>query len=224
MLERDTDADADLGERIPYPLPQDDDATLQQWLAELQIEVDDVDVALDNVLNSLQVEHAPTQALDELGKDFGELGKRRGRDDDQYRSFLLALVAAFDGRGTPPGVKTAIAVGVLASVDDVSLIEDFDSQEYEVVLENEAWSAHQSGTVRELADLSDPSTVEFREPVHNRIDPATITITTGETVVAVMHRSAAGTVRLVGDDTEHDTVNSADTFGTGRFDGKNTFS
>lgn len=184
MLDRDADADADLGERIPYPLPQDDDTTLQQWLAELQTEADDVDAALDTVLDAVQVEHAPSRALDELGKDFGELGKRRGRADEQYRAFLLGLVAAFDGRGTPPGLRLAIAVGILAAQDDVALIEDFETLEYEVVLENEAWSPHRSGTVRDLADLADPSAVQLREPVHNRLTTAAIDLSPLETETA----------------------------------------
>jgi len=224
MLERDTDADVDLGERVPYPLPQDDDTTLQQWLAELQIEADDVDIALDNVLESLQVEHAPTRALDELGKDFGELGKRRGRDDDQYRSFLLGLVAAFDGRGTPPGLKTAIAVGVLASADDVSLIEDFGTQEYEVVLENEAWSPHRSGTVRDLADLADPSVVQLRGPVHHRLATAPIGIETEATAINSGTELATAAVGIDAGETDRETVNTEDTFGVDRFDGEGSFS
>lgn len=173
MLERDADADVDLGDRAPYPLPQDDDTTLQQWLAELQAEADEIDTAVDAVLTSVQLGEASGRALDEIGRDFGTLGRRRGRSDPQYRSFLRGLVAAFDGRGTVSGVETAIAAGVLATADDVSLIEDFDTQQYEVVLENEAWSEHRSGTVRELAELADPSVVELREPVHNKLSTAT---------------------------------------------------
>ena len=165
MLERDADADVDLGDRVPYPFSQDDNGTLQQWLAELQVEAGDVDVAIDAVLESVQPQAASGRTLDELGRDFGPLGRRRGRDDPQYRSFLLGLVAAFDGRGTLPGLETAIAAGVLATVDDISIAEDFDTQQYEVTLKNEAWSAHQSGTIRSLADLADPSVVELREPV-----------------------------------------------------------
>ncbi|MFC7323257.1 hypothetical protein ACFQMF_01555 [Halorubrum rutilum] len=217
MLERDADADVPLGERVPYPLPQDDDTTLQQWLAELQVEADDVDAAVDAVLASVQPRAASGQALDELGRDFGVLGRRRGRDDEQYRSFLLGLVAAFDGRGTVPGVETAIAAGVLATADDVSLTEDFDTQQYEVTLENEAWSAHQSGTVRELADLADPSVVELREPVHNRLSPAGVQVVSGETEITVMHVSASATPTVRAADTQHETVDSAGTFGTEQF-------
>lgn len=224
MLDREETADEPLGERIPYPLPQDSEATLQQWLAELQAEADDVDTALDAVLDSVQPGNAKDQALDELGRDFGVLGRRRGRPDDQYRSFLLGLVAAFDGRGTPPGLKTAIAAGVLATADDVSLIEDFDSQEYEVVLENEAWSSHRSGTVRELADLADPSVVQLREPVHNQLDPAVVRIVTGATEIAEMFVSEPATPGVGAGETTHETVNSQDTFATGRFDGEGSFS
>lgn len=189
MLERDVDAAVDLGERVPYPLPQDDDTTLQQWLAELQVEANDIDAAVDAVLDSFQPYAASGQALDELGRDFGELGRRRGRDDEQYRSFLLGLVAAFDGRGTVPGVETAIAAGVLTTSDDVSLTEDFDTQQYEVTLENESWSAHKSGTVRDLADLADPSVVGLRDPVHNILKKTSVGIKAGEVSSGEMYRS-----------------------------------
>lgn len=224
MLDRDAGADVDLGERVPYPLPQDDDTTLQQWLAELQVEADDVDAAVDAVLASVQPRDASGQALDELGRDFGALGRRRGRGDAQYQSFLLGLVAAFDGRGTVPGVETAIAAGVLASADDVSLTEDFDTQQYEVTLENEAWSAHQSGTIRNLADLADPSVVALREPVHNRLTPAVVRIRTAATEVAAMEVLETATPGLNAGEAVHETVNSEDTFGTGTFDGEDSFS
>ena len=201
MLDRDADAAEDLGERVPYPFPRDADTDIQQWLAELQREADDVDAALDDALNSFQVENADGDALDELGKDYGVLGKRRGRPNEQYRSYLLGLVAAFDGRGTPPGLRLAIAAGVLADQSDVSLIEDFDTQEYEVVLENEAWAAHSSGTVRDLADLADPSVVSLREPVHNRLGQVAVTIATGETASAEMYRAPEGAVGISAGDT-----------------------
>jgi len=224
MLDRDPDADEALGQRIPYPFSKDPDTDLQQWLSELQAEADDVDIALDDVLDSIQVENASGRALDELGKDFGVLGKRRGRPDDQYSAFLLGLVAAFDGRGTPPGLRLAIAVGTLANQDDVSLIEDFDTQEYEVVLENEAWSPHRSGTVRNLADLADPSVVQLRDPVHHRLNLATVSIETAETEREAMSVSEVIIPTVEAGATQDKTINSQDTFGTGQFDGQDTFS
>lgn len=224
MLERDAAADTDLGERVPYPLPKDPDTDLQRWLSELQAEAETLDDAIDATVESLQIADASDQALDELGKDFGRLGRRRGRNDNQYRSFLLGLVAAFNGRGTPGGIRLAIAVGILASEDDVELIEDFDTQEYEVVLKNESWASHQSGTVRELADLADPSVVQLRDPVHNRLDSAVIDIGTAETVVSAMTVGDPAAVVIDAGDTQSATINSSDTFGTGRFDGQSTFS
>lgn len=223
MIER-SEADATLGDRIPYPFPSDPDTDLQQWLGELQAEADALDEDIDATVDSLQVVNATGLELDELGKDFGELGKRRGRPDDQYRAFLLGLVAAFDGRGTPPGVRLAIAVGILASVDDVSLIEDFETQEYEVVLENEAWAPHRSGTVRDLADLADPSVVQLRDPVHNRLVAADIGIASASTIINSGTELETAGIGIDAGDTEHETINSEDTFGTGRFDGESTFS
>ena len=134
------------------------------------------------------------------------------------------MVAAFDGRGTPPGVRLAIAAGVLADQSDVSLIEDFDTQTYEVVLEDGAWSPHRSETVRELADLADPSVVQLRDPLQYRLSAAALEYRVGDTLVAPMTSLPAASTRYQVSDTQARTQNSTDTFGTGRFDGANTFS
>jgi len=190
----------------------------------MQAAADDVDVGVDTARKSSQIRNASNEALDEIGKDYGPLGKRRGRDEAQYRSFLLSLVAAFDGRGTAPGIRTAVAAGVLANVDDVRLIEDESELEYEVVLENGAWAAHSSGTVRELADLADPSVVQQRGPVHNRLPTAEIGISTADTEINSGTELEPAIVGIDAGDTEHKTVNSEDTFGVDRFDGDGTFS
>lgn len=223
MINRSSD-DAPLGERIPRPLSKDPDSNLQQWLAELQAAADNLDASVDTARKSSQIRNASNEALDEIGKDFGPLGKRRGRGEEQYRSFLLSLVAAFDGRGTAPGIRTAVAAGILAHVDDVALIEDEDALEYEVVLENAAWAPHSSSTVRELADLADPSVVQQREPVHNRLPIASIGIDAGDTVINSGTTLPTATIGIDAGDTEHETINSEDTFGTGRFDGNDSFS
>lgn len=186
-----------LADRLPSLLsltPNDSD--IGTWLEEHQAELNRFGDATAGVQDSLQVAHATGDELDRIGADFGVLGRRRGRDDDAYRAYLMSLAAAFDGRGTPPGLRTAVAAGILATSEDVSLIEDFDAQRYEVVLENEAWSAHKSGTVRELAELADPSVVTLREPVHNRLSTATIDLTPGPTAIASGTELSTATVVL----------------------------
>lgn len=222
MLERNPTAATELGDRVPYPFPTDPDADLQQWLAELQAEADELDEGLDAVLESLQVPNADDGALDELGKDHGRLGQRRGRSDSQYRAFLLSLVAAFDGRGTAPGIRTAIAAGVLADKSAIALVEDTDALEYEVVLS--AWDAHQTGTIHELADLADPSVVQRRDPLHYRLAAAVTEYTVGDTAIPPMTTLADAVTRYTASDTDSRTVDSAGTFGTGSFDGTESFS
>lgn len=223
MIERSSDDDS-IGGRIPRPLSQDADSDLQKWLTELQTAADEVDSGVDDARVSSQIQNASGGTLDELGKDFGPLGKRRGRTDSQYRSFLLGLVGAFDGRGTARGIRTAVAAGVLADLEDVSLIEDESALEYEVVLKNGAWEPHQSGAVRELADLADPSVVQLRDPVHNRLPAAPIGIGSGATEINSGTELETAAIGIDASDTEHEVINSERTFGVDRFDGDGTFS
>lgn len=223
MLDR-SESDTELGRRVPLPFPRSETSELQRFLAELQAESDQLDGAIDAALKSVQLPAADGDSLDELAKDFGRLGRRRGRSDAAYRSFLLSLVRAFDGRGTPPGLRFAVAAGVLADRADVALIEDFGAQEYEVVLKDEGWSAHSSGTVRDLAELADPSVVQFREPVHNRL--ASVRIAVG---VRTAERNSgtdleSASPRPTPGETVTETIDSEGTFGVGRFDGEGSFS
>jgi hypothetical protein len=161
--------DLDLAERLPEALPAYDGETdFAAWLRAHQDEVDSLDVALDDVQRSLQVAHATGDALDRIGADFGLLGRRRVRDDQAYRQLLQSLVQAYSGRGTPPGVRTAIAAGVLIDAADVELIEDFDANRYEVRLHE--WTSHRTETVDTLASLSDPSVIQRRDPIHYVLD------------------------------------------------------
>ena len=192
-----------LRDRLPSVFPLlDDTSRLKVIVDALDDELDELESDTETVQNSLFVRTADGQSLDLIGEDFGQIGQRRGRDDQSYRQFLQTIVPAFDGRGTERDVEVAVAAGIAADPDDVDLIQDFTTQEYEVVLYS--WTAHKSGTVRELADLADPVAVDRIDPVHHQLPTAGVGIDAG--------------------DTQHETVNSEDTFGVDRFDGDGTFS
>lgn len=178
--------DLDLAERLPEAFPSYDDETdFAAWLRAHQDEVDALDADLDDVQRSLQVAHASGDALDEIGKDFGILGRRRGRDDPAYRQFLQSLVPAYSGRGTPPGLKTAIAAGVLATADDVGLVEDFVANRYEVELYD--WEAHRTGTVHTLANVADPSVVQRRDPLYYFSESTAASVTADSTIATAIN-------------------------------------
>ncbi|MDY6780069.1 MAG: hypothetical protein SV760_05925, partial [Halobacteria archaeon] len=110
------------------------------------------------------------------------------------------------GRGTPPGLRRAIAAGLLVDDDDVELIEDFGANKYEVRLLD--WTSYKSGTVRTLADLADPLAIERVDPVHHILETAAVSYDVGETNVASMTTSETAAVSYDVGDTQTVTVDS----------------
>lgn len=153
-----------LRERLPEVLPLFRDSRLATVIEAVQAEFDEFKSDTDTVQKSLFIDTADGGSLDQIGADFGLIGRRRGRDDTAYRQFLRSLVPAFDGRGTEQDVEIAVGAGVARAPRFVDLREDFAAREYEVELFN--WSAHRSGTVHDLADLADPVSVDRVDPVH----------------------------------------------------------
>ncbi|GGM64140.1 hypothetical protein J2752_000470 [Halarchaeum rubridurum] len=214
--------DGDLPGRLPSPFLLSGESDFAAWITAHQDELERYAGDLEAVAKSLKITQADGRALDELGKGFGQLGRRRGRDDGPYRSYLLSLVGAFNGRGTPPGLRLAIAAGVLADQDDVALIEDFQSLEYEVVLRD--WQAHRTGTVHALADLADPSVVARRDPIHYDLPTAAVQYSAEAAVARGGTGLPDAVTHYAVDDTEPTTVDSSGTFGTNAFDGDSSFS
>lgn len=172
-----------LRDRLPSLFPLlDDESRLKIIVDALDDELRELEQDIDTVQDSLFVETADGQSLDLIGDDFGQIGERRGRDDQAYRQFLQSIVPAFNGRGTERDVEVAVAAGIAVDADNIDLIQDFDNQEYELVLHS--WTAHESGTVRELSELADPAGVERRDPVHLISQTAPIDITTADTSIA----------------------------------------
>jgi hypothetical protein len=152
--------DLTLAERLPAAFPSyDDDTEFSTWLAAHQDEVDALGADLAGVQKSLQVAHATGDELDRIGADFGILGRRRSRDDEAYRQYLMTLVQAFRGRGRVDDVRFAVASGLTVAEAAVTLDEDVQETSYDVVLTD--WTSHKGSTVEELADIADPSAVDL---------------------------------------------------------------
>jgi hypothetical protein len=102
-------------------------------------------------------------------------------------------MAFFQGVGTIPGVKQAVSSGLLVDTDVVDVLEDFDANKYEIELTD--WTAHETGTVRTLADLADPLAIERLDPVHYLLEGDTVTPTSSGTRV-ITSTSGLGTGEL----------------------------
>lgn len=154
-----------LKDRLPDALPIFRDSKIAVIIESIQSQITEFQSDITLVQQSLFIESATGQSLELIGDEFGQIGKRRGRDDERYRSFLQGLVPIFRGRGTERDVEVAVAAGVVTERDNIDLRQDFGNNEYEVELFD--WSAHQSGVVRELSQLADPVAVDRVDPVHN---------------------------------------------------------
>lgn len=152
-----------LKERLPEVLPRFRDSRLATVIEAIQAEFDTFRSDTEEVSDSLFVNSADGDSLDQIGADFGVIGRRRGRPDAAYRQFLRSLVPAFDGRGTEQDVEIAVAAGVARDPTVVDLRQDFGNREYQIELFD--WSAHRTGTIRELADIADPVAVDRIDPV-----------------------------------------------------------
>lgn len=124
--------------------------------------------------------------LDRIGAFFGELGKRRGRSDDEYATFLRSIVQSFSGRGTVDGIKFAVASALDLDPDQIVIEEDFVTNEYTVDIEV-PFPPHELVTLTELADLADPSGVEFGSITYDvaqeQVDATdSVSVTTGQQI------------------------------------------
>jgi hypothetical protein len=158
-----------------------ENAILRVIIESIQAEFDQLESDTEAVEDSLSIESATGQSLDLIADEFGNVGRRRGRSDSQFRQFLQGLEPAFDGRGTEQDVAVAVAAGVVESPADVNLRQDFTDRSYEIELFE--FEAHASTTVRDLAELADPVSVDRVDPVHLFTDPARIVIATDDATV-----------------------------------------
>jgi len=119
---------------------------------------------VDTTISSHEIDNASGDDLDRIGAIFGELGKRRSRDDQDYRIYLKSVVQSFNGRGSLQGLRFAIASAIGTDSNNIEIIERFDQLEYDVQIFN-VETPFISSAINDLAELADPSVVELGEAV-----------------------------------------------------------
>lgn len=127
-------------------------------------ELSDLGDAVDAVIESRDIDRADGDDLDELGALFGELGRRRGRDDQDYRIYLKSVVQSFNGRGSRSGLKFAIASAIGTDPENIEITERFSELEYDIQILN-VDTPFISSAVNDLAELADPSVVRLGEAI-----------------------------------------------------------
>jgi hypothetical protein len=171
---------------------------IERYLLGHDEEVGTLDDLIEDAIDSRQVSQASGANLDRIGSLFGELGKRRGRSDAEYRTFLRSIVQSFKGRGTVPGLRFAIAAGIGTDPDNVIIQEDFEEVGYSVRVEN-VDTSFLSGVIADLAQLADPSGVELLAPPVLVLEPGEIGFQTpGSQAVDSSEGLGSGTLTLEG--------------------------
>jgi len=148
-----------------YNVPADDITTLLDPIPGVQ-----------NVTNPVATRNGAITDLDEIGKMFGDIGRRLNRTDRAYRQYLQSLVNVFQFRGTVPGVIAAVSTVVGAadpetgvSEEDIEVYEHCNDdppnpeQYLEYTINIYDWIPHQQQTVEDLAQLSDASMSRLRK-------------------------------------------------------------
>lgn len=146
-------------EYFPEIHPTEGTSVLARYI-EAHDEASDLNEAtLEEIRESHYVDLATGDELDEIGKMFGQLGRRSGRSDSQYRGYLKSLVDAFSGVGRKQDIINAVSPSIGIPESNLSIDEYFQDNEYQIVAVD--WPAHDSGDVEFVADLADPSGVDF---------------------------------------------------------------
>lgn len=164
-----TDIDWGIGGNSPNPdtifyVDQQYQSILYRYLDAHDMQIEELEADIDRIIDSHSVETATERDLERVGALFGELGRRSGRSDEEYRTLLKSIVNSFSGRGSRGGLKFAIAAAIGTTPDNVNIVEDFENLRYTIVIEN-VDSSFLSSAINDLAELADPSGVELEDAV-----------------------------------------------------------
>lgn len=149
-------------DKFPHLLPRGD-STFANYIEAHDEKFTAFDEDIIDVIISRQINNARDDSLDRIGEIFGELGRRRGRSDTDYRNNLRSIVQSFKGRGTKPGIKFALSGAVNTDPSTILVEEHFDTLENTITITD--WESHNNDTIVTLFNLAKPSVVQLRYPI-----------------------------------------------------------
>jgi hypothetical protein len=134
------------------------ESIISRYIAPAVDQFETVDDELSAAIESKFIDTAEGSELDRIGELFGVLGKRRGRDDTQYRLFLKSAARSFVSRGTVSSIKMAVSAATDVPIEDITINENFENSTYElVVIPN---TPVRSSVLDQITEIADPSGVE----------------------------------------------------------------
>lgn len=148
-----------------FTVVYDIESVMGRYVDAHEEEIDSVRNDIDDVISAKFVDEAAGDELDNLGSLFGEVGRRRGKSDNDYRIYLKSLVQSLQSRGTTNQIVDAISAATLIDKADISIREDFQSVSYEVVISPK--TKHRTSTVEDIAEIADPSGVNLDKIRYN---------------------------------------------------------
>lgn len=211
------------------------DSLIGRYVNSGEEELDKVEKTLQQSIKNKFIDQAEGDKLDEIGKLFGStIGKRRGREDPDYRTYLKSVVQSFTSRGTVNGIKLAISAATGIPIDDIAINEDFQRNEYDVTITPQ--TPVTGSLIEEIAEVADPSGVRLGATRFKLLDEATgiaddVSATLGEQIgdilyiddTAVVGDTDGNTIDIVG---TKDTISlpapAGDTLDTVEVDDGNT--
>lgn len=139
------------------------ESVISRYIGAHEDEFRDLEDDIEEIRRAKFIDYAEGEELDRIGQIFGRLGQRLGKNDDSrepiddeaYRVYLKSIVQSFVSRGTQNDMRKAIAAANGIDIERVQLIEDFQGNDYEVVIST--GTPLRSSLIEEIADIADPS-------------------------------------------------------------------
>lgn len=136
-------------------------------------------------------ENASGQRLDLYGSLFGDLGLRRRLSDEKYRSYLLAVVRAFNARGTIEDIRFVASSSLSVDEDVINVIEDTERVGFKVEIDEDDVDAIYFEAVNNLLRQTAPSGVELLRPIVFQTSNGELSVTATESEI-VSRKSGLG--------------------------------
>jgi len=134
------------------------ESVLSRYIRSHSEELDSVQEDLEEIVEAKFVDTAEGAELDRIGDIFGTLGRRLGRTDEEYRTYLKSVVQSFISRGTKEDIKTALSAATGVPLENIALNEDFQENEYEVSVI--VTTPIIGSLIEQVSEIADPSGVE----------------------------------------------------------------
>jgi len=210
-----------LHDYAPEKTPDETDSLFYRFWQAHQDQFDRHGRALGGIALSSNILYARGDDLDQIGKKYGKVGKRRKRGDGAYRQFLLGISNAFKGTGTVQDIKFAVGASVISSDPESVIPEEYPEYlQYGLTLKD--WESHETDVPVEIADLADASAVSLREPIdYRRPDAEMVLDVSQSTTEEIDGRDPA--VFEFDLETRQTEVVTNKGFGAGYFDGEDPF-